>query len=142
MTNFTYQEKLCDEWAKIKNLSCKPENLVLIEKLKVEPGHEFFLEACQICGQVYQKKVFSYGKGQKSSFFYKIPGNRVDQCHCIGFLVEKEIIKEEKNCEGNEMYFSWQKETKMQCQKCGKFYKETIVQSNYDGVYFQKYSKD
>ena len=140
MANF--QEKLCDEWTKIANLSCKKENLVLIEKLNFEGDYQTFLKACQICGQIYLEKTFSIENGSEYNLFYKIPENRANQCHCIGFLQPVEIISEEKNCEGDAMYFSWKKETKMQCQKCGSYCRESIYQSNYDGVYFQTYTKE
>lgn len=142
MSQNDFQDYFCNEYTKIANLDCNLENLFLIQELFTSDQAIHFLKACQLCGQVYKEKVFSNNDNSKYSLFYKIPENRVDQCHCIGYLQPIVVLLEQKSNEGHPMYFSWEKETKMQCEKCGSFYIERIAQNNFDGIYFQTYQKE
>jgi len=142
------QVKLCEKWTRFDNLSCTPDDLEFVEKLpdteKHEPNYkvENYLKACRICGQIYREKIYTYPNVREINLFYKIPGNLINHCHCIGYLIPVEVLKDEKWCEGDSMYFAMEKETKMRCGKCGTYYKERICQSNYDGFYVQTYRKD
>lgn len=141
------QENSCVYWRKSGSINCPPENLLLIEKLEeLNERHEgyeieFYLKYCQVCGIVCKEKVSTLKDGSQYSHFYRIPENFVQNCHCIGFLKPIEIILDKKICEDNEMYFAWEKETKMKCERCGEYYLESIYQNNYDGVFYQTYSK-
>lgn len=142
MSQNKFQDYFCNEYTKIANLDCKIESLFLIREIFSSNQESHFLKACHLCGQVYKEKVFRNNDNSNYSLFYKIPENRFDQCHCIGYLQTIQVLKEQKSNEGDPIYFSWEKETKMQCEKCGSFYIERIAQSNYDGFYFQTYQKD
>lgn len=141
------QVKLCERWTRKDNLSCLPEDLELVEKLQNTEDYELnykvenFLKACRVCGQVYREKVYRFVTGNETFSYYKITGNLVTHCHCIGYLIAVEVLKDEKWCEGDSMYFAMEKETKMRCGKCGTYYRERICQNNYDGFYYQKYSE-
>jgi uncharacterized Zn finger protein len=141
MSGNDFQEKTCRVWTKIDNLNCHPDDLILLERLAAPARQQSYLKACRKCGQVYREDVRNIGARGYSSF-YQIPGRGVQDCHCIGFLEAAEVLKDEKRNEGDQMYFSWEKETRMKCRKCGEFYIERIAQSNYDGFYFQKYRKE
>lgn len=138
----------CKKRTKSDSIHCLPENLVTIEKLEEldEKGDgyftENFLKYCQFCEIVCREKVYKFQNGSQYSQFYRIPDNFVQQCHCIGFLKAGEILLDKKICEDSEMYFAWEKETRMKCEKCGKYYLEQIYQNNFDGVFYQTYSKE
>jgi predicted RNA-binding Zn-ribbon protein involved in translation (DUF1610 family) len=141
MSGNDFEKTPCQVWTKIDNLNCHPDDLFLVEDLPASAGQGSRLKACRKCGQVYRENVGNFG-GREYSSFYQIAGRGVRDCHCIGFLEAVEVLKDDKRNEGDEMYFSWEKETRMKCRKCGEFYIERIAQSNYDGFYFQKYRKE
>lgn len=142
------QTDFCLNWTKSSSINCSAENLIIIEKLKYFGENrdvceiENFLKYCRICGIVCKEKVYKFRNGSRYSHFYRIPENFVQNCHCIGFLKPIEILLDKKICEDSEMYFAWEKETRMQCERCGKYYLESIYQNNFDGVFYQTYSKE
>ncbi len=141
------QVKFCEDKSGEDNLSCLPENLILVEKLQDSENHEpnykieNYLKTCRICGQIYRKEIHLYQNGNQTNIFHKIPGNLINDCDCTDHLIPLEVLKDEKWCEGDSMSFAMVKETKMQCRKCGTYYKERICQDNYGGHYSKKYSK-
>lgn len=138
----------CKNWTKSSSIYCSSDNLVLIEKLdslsekREKYRIEYFLKYCQICGIICKEKKTEFQNGSQYSQFYRIPEKYIQDCHCIGFLKPVEVVLDQKTSEGDEMYFAWERITKMQCEKCGDFYLENIYQNNFDGVYYQTYSQE
>jgi len=143
MSNDSNFPKLCDKWHRHSELTCEVDDLEEIKDLGSildEKAHKVHsvLCACKKCRQVYLVKISYYGASTIRSYD-KIKGQRVDQCHCIGYLEEQEVLKEEKSNEGDPQWFMWEKHTLMKCKICGCLYEEVIIQNNYDNYYSRKY---
>jgi hypothetical protein len=137
----------CSPYSDKKGLNCEVEDLVkiiqldtFIEVIKPEdlehqnPITEIkkvsCLKCCRLCWQIYKKTTTFYQWKNNHTWDYtayiKILANRLDECHCIAYLKEIEVLIDELS------RWSEKKQTKVECAKCGLRYQETIYTNHYD----------